>query len=249
MTKPAKPGSVRKHIEDNISTIRGYENIDKIMRGDRADYLLYDRKVIVEQKEFENSPQHNEKGRLQQAYILQLFEKYGIDPHSQDRAYLQEQRKRLSEEEAAQLENLRDNFYNKIKVNIHKANNQISSTKNVLGLPNAVGVVLMVFDRINGIIPSVIEERVNRTFNTLENGDPSCKHVDIFIYALWMKDMLYDGADYLSGHITRNASMENIEYARSILDSLKKGQTGVRTRRSPSHDSIIDQLVSDVFSE
>ena len=249
MTKPAKPGSLRKHIEDKISAIQGYENLDKIMRGERADYLLFNRKVIIEQKEFENSPQHNKKGALQQNYTMQLFAKYGIDPYSRDQLYLQEKHKLLSQEEAGQLDKLRDDFYNKIKVNMHKANSQIGATQRVLGLPNAVGVVLMVFDKINGMMPAVIRDRVTRTFDTLENGEPSCKHVDIVIFALWMKGMSYDGAEYLNGHITRNGSTEHTEYARSILDGLKEGQTQARARRNLNAGDMVDQLVPDVFSE
>ena len=249
MTKFAKPGSLRKYVEDKISAIQGYENIDKILKSKGADYLLYGRRVIVEQKEFENSPQHRKKGSRMQAYSEQLFEKYGINPISQDRSYLSEKYKLLSEEEATHLSKLRNDFYDKIKDDIRDANKQIESTKKALGLPEATGVVLMIFDRINSIMPSVIENRVGRIFGAQQNGEPLYKHVDVFIFALWMKDMLYDGADYLNGQMTRSGSAEHIEHARNILDALKVGQTRVRSRRMANRNDIVDQLVPDLFSE
>lgn len=249
MTKPAKLGSLRKYVEDKVSAIQGYENIDKMLKGERADYLLYGRQVIVEQKEFENSPQHIKKGSIVQSYTAQIFDKYGIDPSSQDRSYLSEMYKLLSKEEVAHLSKLRNDFTDKIKDDIHKANKQIGSTKRVLGLPNATGAVLMIFDGINGIMPSVMEDRVGRIFRAQQNDEPLYKHVDIFIFVLRMKDMLFDGSSRLNGQMTRSGSAEHVGHARSILDALKAGEPRMRLRRMGKRNDVVVQLIQDVFSE
>ena len=107
----------------------------------------------------------------------------------------------------------------------------------------------MIFDKINGIMPSVIEERVGRIFRAQDSGGPLYKHVDVFIFTLWMKDMLYDGASYLNGQMTRSGSAEHVGYARNILDALKVGLSQMRPRRMAERGDIVDQLVPNVFSE
>ncbi len=253
MTKPAKPGSFRKFIEDKIHAIPGCVDIDDLMRREpeskKADYLLYDRNVIVEQKEYGNSPQHMEKGRRYQEYVGGLFKKYGIDADALDDSNRDESFGLLSAEEVAHLRKLKNDFYDKIKDEMHKANIQIQSTKRVLGLPDAVGVVLVIFDRVNGIMPDVISQRVFRAFDILKEGEPLYKHVDVFIYSLYMRDLLYNGHSQVNGQITREGSLRSIEYARRILDDLGENKGSARPYKTVSKDDIVKQLVPNVFEK
>jgi len=134
MVKPAKPGSVRRYVEDRLQAIPGYENINDVLPkasdGNKADYLLFDRKIIVEQKEFVNSSEHREKGRRFQEYSSVIFKKYGIDLLDPDTTKYD----LLSNEEKDILYKLRGKFYNKIKLDISEANYQIEATKRTLKL-------------------------------------------------------------------------------------------------------------------
>ena len=232
--------------------ISGYESIDKLINkktgNKKADYFLYDRKVVVEQKEFLNSPQHDKKGNAYQDYVSMLFQKHNINPYTQDKSYLREKHKLLSPDEAVHHAKLRNAFYDKIKDDIHIANNQIESTKKVFGTPNAVGVVLMIFDRVNGIMPAVISERVGRTFDIKKDGTPLYKHVDIFIYAIHLKDLEYNNATCMNGHITRDSSGEHPKVARSILDVLRIDVVNPRLRTVFKESDYVRQLVPNLFS-
>lgn len=253
MTKPAKPGSLRQHVESRVCLIEGYESIDNLPRkvtgGKKADYLLCNKSVIVEQKEFLNSPQHNKRGENYQEYSAHLFQKYAINPNTQDLEYFREQYKLLSPEETLIHNELRNAFYDKIKDNIHSSNAQIASTKRILGLPNAIGVVLMLFDRVNGIMPAVINERVERAFNLRENGKFSYEHVEVFIYSIRLKDLLYNDASCMNGYVSRDSSGEKVEYARKILDALRVNTKNPRPRATPGKDDFVRQLVPNVFSD
>lgn len=251
MTKPAKPGSLRKYVEDAIRAIPGCEDVDDLMRrepeGNKADYLLYDRNVIVEQKEYRNSPQSIEKGKRYQEYVGGLFNKYGIDSNALNESNRDENFRLLSAEEVTHLHKLKGDFYDKIKDEIHKANAQIKSTKRMLGVSDAVGVVLVIFDCVNGFMPAVISQRVLGAFDILKDGEPLYKHVDVFIYSLRMKHLVYNNYSQVNGQITREGSPRSLDYARRILDDLREGQGGIWTRKAVSKDDVVQQLVPDIF--
>lgn len=128
-------------------------------------------------------------------------------------------------------------------------NIQIQSTKRVLGLPDAVGVVLVIFDRVNGIMPDVISQRVFRAFDILKEGEALYKHVDVFIYSLYMRDLLYNGHSQVNGQITREGSLRSTEYARRILDDLGENKGGARPYKTVSKNDIVEQLVPNVFED
>lgn len=251
MTKSAKPGSLRKYIKDSIRAIPGCEDIDHLMRrepeGKKADYLLYDRTVIIEQKEYANSPQHTEKGRRYQDYADGLFNKYGVDPDILNESNPNGKFQVLSAEEAARILKLKSDFYDKIKDEMHKANTQIRSTKKILGLPNAVGVILVIFDLVDSIIPAVIHQRVVKTFEISKNGVPLYEHIDIFIYALRLKHLRYNGFSRMNGYIQRDGSPQPLECAERILGDLRKGLRSNWIRKVPSRDDTVEQLTADVF--
>lgn len=246
MTNPAKPGSFRRHIEDKISGTQAFENLDDLLRliheDKRADYLMFDRSVIVEQKEFMDTPQHRAKGKALSDLSRSLMMKYSIKPDLSNLAATT-----LSQDEWDDLHKLRDKFYNRMRQELHCADKQIASTKSILRIPDAVGVALMVFDKVPGIMPAVIYNRVIRFFEEQDDGGLKHKHVDIVIFSLYMKDMLYNGRPYMNGRIVRNESVEHVGYARRILDALKEGGSKNQRRAFVGKDDVITQLRPDIF--
>ena len=84
MNKPARTGSLRWNVENSFRSVQGYENLDVVLKhvnkDKRADYLFFDRKLVAEQKEYIDSPQHRAKGKAALELSDRLIAKYGIDP-------------------------------------------------------------------------------------------------------------------------------------------------------------------------
>jgi hypothetical protein len=58
-----------------------------------------------------------------------------------------------------------------------EANDQIEATKRILGLRNPIALLLVLFDRIPGIIPGVVADRVQRCF-AMDGADKVYEHID-----------------------------------------------------------------------
>jgi hypothetical protein len=125
MAKSPKANSFRRHIVEQIEKIEGYENLNTLLKPEqsKADHSIYNRAVIIEQKEHRSSPEHNVKGMALEAFCKTMIEKYNLDFHSPP----------LTEEEAAEFRNLKGKFSKKIKDNVHNAN-KIAATKEYLVL-------------------------------------------------------------------------------------------------------------------
>jgi hypothetical protein len=258
MTQPAKPNSLRDLIERRICKIPGYENLNQILRstpeGKRADYTAFDRKLIIEQKEHLDSPQHRLKGLALHAFTTALEDKYNLTVDE-----LLEQ-SIISEQERKIFLDLKNNFYNKIKSSVQEADKQIASTKILLkiysvhvktrklltserllisastrqpifgfsrerSIPESIGVLLLVFEQVSGIIFPVIHERIGRIFAS----ETLYINVDIVIFACIMKDMLMDGSPNFVGHISRSSEdATHLDYAKQIRLALNEGAVNVR---------------------
>jgi hypothetical protein len=102
--------------------------------------LLYDGKLIVEQKEYEESVEQIAKGRYIENLYTRLMKKYNVDSHSNPGTKQFERLHALmSKEESDELRKFKDKFYNKIKALMHKANGQIGYTKEAVGKPDSIG--------------------------------------------------------------------------------------------------------------
>ncbi len=223
MTQPAKPNSLRDLIERRICKVPGYENLNQILRstpeGKRADYTAFDRKLIIEQKEHLDSPQHRLKGLALHAFTTALEDKYNLTVDE-----LLEQ-SIISEQERKIFLDLKNNFYNKIKSSVQEADKQIASTKILLKIPESIGVLLLVFEQVSGIIFPVIHERIGRIFAS----ETLYINVDIVIFACIMKDMLMDGSPNFVGHISRSSEdATHLDYAKQIRLALNEGAVNVR---------------------
>ena len=183
MTKPPKPGSLRAIVEDKIKGVPGYKNLDKELRtireGERADYIAFDRRMVIEQKEQQNMPEHRANGRALEDLAAALEVKYKMSMFD---IAMASPPIAVTSEEAALLRKLKDKFYDKQKDNAHKANNQIASTKRILSLPNAVGVLLLIFDQVPGMMPEIINQRATRDLHAMEGNEPKFKHIDIIMF-------------------------------------------------------------------
>ena len=235
MTRPAWSCSLRSHVEHKISKITGYENIDKILRHTakekRADYLAFERNIIVEQKEFHDSPQNREKGRALEELLGKLAAKNkfaGVNWPA------------TSRDEEKQVSILAARFNDKIKDYIHTSDKQIRSTKRILNLPSAIGVLLLIFDEVAGIFPPVIRQRVERTFAAKIDDSPIYADVEIVIFVCRLKNIQVSGNRTVMGRIIRrNDKVELVKYSYDLLEVLNRGE------RTASFVSPVFQIDTD----
>ncbi len=236
MSKAAKPGSLREHVETQMKEISGCENLETVLHnvreGNRADYLLSNRSIIVEQKEYEDSAEHRMKGRQMYEFTNRLIQN-GLSTNA----------------EIKETERLKSKFYNKIGQKLHHASNQIASTKKILNLPNAVGVALLISDRVPGLMPVVVDDRVCRSFDS-KSSENNCPYIDVVVYSMYMKDLLsYTGKPCCNGGILRNDSDNRLlGISRLIRDGLN-GKNSNRQRVTFQRNEWMVQLHPDIFRD
>lgn len=246
MSKPAKPGSLRHNIEGRILSIEGVEDLQQMLshvaEGERADYSLYNRKLILEQKEFVDSIEHHRRGKSIESLIQELMKKYNVNPSTLD--YLP---KVLSREDAKFLDNKRSKFYHKIQQYMGKANNQIASTKHILNAHDSIGILLMIFDQIPGIFPAVIHERIDRCSKDKSKYVIPYEHIDIVIYICHLKDMEIHGRKQVCGYIIRSDRSDYIDYTNKLIDVLTTSSESSLPRESTTWSDLPQQLRPDLF--
>lgn len=154
--------SLDKTITGELERLEGCEEIDSIIskgeRRKRADYLLSSRSIIVEKKNIEAFAARERLAMEQYDIILRT--KYGPHP-SRPRTYYE----RATPEEKAKLKSLVQSDADKIKTVISSAKRQIRETKEIFNIPDASGVVLLISDGLDYVLPATINHRSYAVFN------------------------------------------------------------------------------------
>ena len=131
---------------------------------------------------------------------------------------------------------------------MRNANKQIGSTKRLLKLPDAIGVVVIIFDLIPGIIPQVVTERVRRCFALpTSNGEQAFDHIDIAMSCLRLKDFRFNGNTELDIRQCRTEDTDHVSYARSLLEVLSAGTRKSKPRLRVRSDDWTQQLRANIF--
>ena len=236
--KPHAALSFREHLESRLSRLPVFENIDRLGRagtGKRADYFLYDRRLVVEQKTYLETPQHKEKGKAIESLFTSLEKKYR-KPFAE---IIKQKPGILREEEADELNALSLRFNDKVKDLLHESSKQIGSTKRIFGIPEATGAVLLIFDRVTGVFPGSVSPRIHKCLSSPKSPDSFCGHIDFVISCFNLKDLSFDGGNVCYCHSSRITDGDmHISYARSILDVFKDPARSLRPRRSVTPDTI-----------
>ena len=147
----------------------GAEAIDAIyaanpaLAGERADYVLHARSVVIEVKELEQS-QHQPLARLLEDYCRELPQlKPGI-VLSLDELIASHPR---SKELEAQVERVVSRTLDRA---IESANRQIRETRLTLGVPDALGLVVVLNSRNINLRQSLLVDTVSRAMTKLRMG-------------------------------------------------------------------------------
>jgi hypothetical protein len=149
-----KNPALKERFEQFMSILKGAENIDGLMKQcvlpgrQRADYLAFDRRVIIEQKSLDVNPDYKI-----QKFIDDLMKTRGIIGYgrvSLDQILLQ----------LPDGQNLKKQLYQKLTQGIDdilaKADKQTRDTRTTFLLPYAIGVVVILNDGAQVIGPDFV---------------------------------------------------------------------------------------------
>ena len=135
-------GSLEERFLEFLSSLRGVESIDddftkiELGCGPRADFLLDERRIILEVKTLKVDPKYKVEKRLNK---YRARDDFPLFFGTQD---IQGVLKHLHDGEAIN-EEIFHAITRSIQAGVEKANRQIGSTMVSLGLPGACGVVAM----------------------------------------------------------------------------------------------------------
>jgi len=154
--------NLKNRFETFIRTVRGFESVDDLLKDrpredrKRADYLLWDRRIIVEQKSLETDPSYRP-----QQFIDDLIKERGIlfyGRTSSDRIFAslhdgQEQKKRMLL-----------NITKGMEKDIAHANKQTGDTRAIFAIPDAFGMVVILNTSAPTLRPDLISYSLGQIF-------------------------------------------------------------------------------------
>ncbi|HUL46210.1 MAG TPA: hypothetical protein VLV25_03865 [Steroidobacteraceae bacterium] len=147
-------GSLQQRFEAFIRTVRGFESIDELLKDvhlegkQRADYLLWDRQIIVEQKVLvkdpADKPQKFVNKLMSQGRII-VFGKVSSDYIFSRMPDGDEQKKRMFLSITKGLE-----------AKFADADKQTRDTREILSIPDALGMVVILNESARTLHPDLI---------------------------------------------------------------------------------------------
>lgn len=151
--------NLKVRFEEFIKGFPGFESIDQLLiSGDpqgkkRADYLLWDRKIILEQKSLELDPSE----KLQN-FMDQVISENGILAYGS--VSTQQIFKGLPDGDDLQKQ-LLSKITDRIDKIFASADKQTRDTREIFNIPGAGGVLLILNDTANTLSPEVIGHKVS----------------------------------------------------------------------------------------
>jgi hypothetical protein len=172
---PIFPGIVRrmadllKRFETFIKTVHGFESIDELLKGvhvegrKRADYLLWDRQFIVEQKILIADPSYKP-----QKFVDDLIKKRGIlfyGTLSTDHIFASlpdgdQQKKRMLLSITKGLE-----------ASVADADKQTRDTREMFSIPDAIGIVVILNLSAPTLRPDLVRYGLSQALEKRRNDD------------------------------------------------------------------------------
>ena len=188
-------------LEDRFMTfidrLEGSENIDdslsnvELSYGKRADFLLNERKLILEIKSLKINPHYKIEERLSphrnRPEFPLFYWKSDLDtilPNLPDG------------------EKIRQDIFHAVtravQTALEKADDQIHATKTALNLESSCGVVAMLNENIDILSPDIVAAKANQMLLKLKNGDIRYRHIS-FVWIISQSHILVrkDGAEHL----------------------------------------------------
>lgn len=166
--------SLRNRFESFVRTIDGFESIDTLLQGTnlpkqkRADYLLHNRRIIVEQKVLEVDP----KGRPQK-FVEKLGRERGfVCMGTLSTQYLFS---RQPDPENLQRRLMLD-LARTVDDAVAYADKQTAQTRRLLNIPDATGILLLLNQNATTLMPDVIDYALRNVFQKKQQGTDDLRY-------------------------------------------------------------------------
>jgi hypothetical protein len=164
---------LRERFERFVTTLDGFEDIDTLLKKcdpdgkRRADYLFSSRSIIVEQKALETDP-----GDKAQNYVHRLMEENGLigwGKFAVDRDTF-----RHLPDGTKLYRNLLHKTSSRLEEIASDADKQTKGTREIFGLPDAAGVLIILNQGAQNLIPELLDYRIQDLFK-VDNRDGSVR--------------------------------------------------------------------------
>jgi hypothetical protein len=160
----------RARFEMFIKTMRDFESVDELLRQSppvgkqRADYFLWDRSIIVEQKALVVDPADKP-----QQFVKRLLEQGRIRPfrNSTTRAIFDSLPDGKKLEHRMYLGMTRG-----LEKDIATADKQTRDTREIFEIPDAIGVLLILNESAPSLPPALIRYRLDLSYGDMTHGRP-----------------------------------------------------------------------------
>lgn len=168
--------SLESRFKAFLENLEGSESVDapsfdiEFGQDKRADFLLNQRRIILELKSLEADPEYKVESRL--------------GPHRKRSGFPEFFWKTDLNEILSHLpdgEDIRREIFHSVtravQSALEKADDQIQATKRVLGIPNACGVVAILNENVNILAPEFITTKASQILLKRKNGDVRYRHI------------------------------------------------------------------------
>lgn len=212
-------------LEDRFMTfigrLDGSENIDnslsnvELLYGKRADFLLNERKVILEIKSLKVDPHYKIEERISPHRSRPEF------PHFYWKSDLDTILPYLPDGEE-----IRHNIFHAVtravQTALEKADDQIHATKGALKLESSCGVVAILNENIDILSPDVIAAKANQMLLKTKNGNIRYKQLS-FVWIISESHLLIskDGAEHLPLILLEGPTADDYANVGEYLDNLQ----------------------------
>jgi hypothetical protein len=160
---------LRSRFEEFVRTFDGFEEIDCLLKDRdppgkrRADYLFSKRSIIVEQKVLETDPSEKTQNYLDRLMAENRIIGCGTFALDKDDFYKLPDGEKL-------YKNLLHKMTSRIEEIASDADKQTRDTREIFGVPDAAGVLIILNEAAQILIPELLEYRIQELFKTDSRG-------------------------------------------------------------------------------
>jgi hypothetical protein len=210
---------VQSRFESFIQTIPGYENIDALMQAmppdqrHRADYLLMNRRFIVEQKVLLVEP-----AKSPQAFVQRLLRERRLFVTGKTTT------RRVFDSlpdgkalERKMLLGMTKNFEDRIDL----ADEQARDTRQIFGIPDALAIVVILNQSARTLHPELLRYGLSHLLSrTARDGSPRYPHNDGFLVISASHSLMDDGGAGMPVFADTSQTCRSVPDTVAFLDSL-----------------------------
>jgi hypothetical protein len=229
---------LRKRFESFIETMPRFESVDALLDDgsyadkERADYLLWDRNVIVEQKALVVDPADKP-----QQFMNRLLAQGRIRPFrkSTTRAIFD------SLPDGKVLEHkMYLNMTRSLEKDIAKADRQTRDSREIFNIPEAVGVLLILNENARALPPDLIRYRLDLVYGDVSRGVPRCPYNDGVIMISDAHALIQPGGNGMPCFAFATIHSKRAEKFRAYADALIEAWSAF------NHLPIVKRTVDDL---